>query len=301
MKKHKIIAYLAAITLIIGIAVYSKVELRSTGEPEKSSDFREAILIKLLSPDELKSDQKRKLLMTKDELLWERKLEENLGDFYLPRYKSEKIAGNRTAWDYVNDHPDKPNVLIIGDSISRGYTVPIQDAFKGDADVFRAPENTGATENGLKKLDMYLEGDKKWDVIVFNFGIHDRRDSQEKYRGNLRQLVTRLTKTGAKLIWVNTTPRPPIFKGLLPDSVVALRLWWSYGRGMDEKQLNQIADAVMSSYEIQVVDIEQSLGSKLRQNQIPNDVHFPEPFYAEIAAPIVRAIRSDLDHVGHPL
>src|SRR3990172_9226247 len=49
----------------------------------------------------------------------------------------------------ITDDPKLPRVLLIGDSISMGYTA-----------------------RGLDQLDAWL-GEKPWDVIHFNFGLHD--------------------------------------------------------------------------------------------------------------------------------
>ena len=56
----------------------------------------------------------------------------------------------------------------------------------------------------------------KWDVIHFNWGLHDlkvtadggRQVPLEVYEKNLQVLVARLKKTGARLIWATTTPVP---------------------------------------------------------------------------------------------
>src|SRR5690554_6092851 len=73
---------------------------------------------------------------------------------------------------------DLPNVLILGDSISIGYTPFVQEYLKGKANVFRPvfengkPENCQGTTNGIKNIDRWL-GTKKWNIIHFNFGLHD--------------------------------------------------------------------------------------------------------------------------------
>src|SRR4051812_33030943 len=122
----------------------------------------------------------------------------------------------------VEDDPKLPRVLLIGDSISMGYTLPVRELLKGKANVHRIPDNCGPTERGLSQLDKWL-GDGKWDVIHFNFGLHDLKylDANGKYvdpskgkqvappevyERNLRELVARLKKTGAKLIFATTTP-----------------------------------------------------------------------------------------------
>ncbi|QDV66172.1 SGNH/GDSL hydrolase family protein [Crateriforma conspicua] len=72
--------------------------------------------------------------------------------------------------------PDKvdaslPNVLLIGDSISIGYTTAVRSQLSGVANVYRPPTNCGPTTRGVEQIDQWL-GDRKWDVIHFNFGLH---------------------------------------------------------------------------------------------------------------------------------
>lgn len=160
--------------------------------------------------------QKWKAGLSPAEQAWETVLEQNLGGFYLPIHKREKVAGKSNAWDFVADDPKLPRVLLIGDSVSRGYTLAARKALAGRANVHRAPENCGPTSNGLKKLDVWLGGGK-WDVIHFNFGIHDRATKPADYEQHLEAIVTRLKATGARVIWASTTPIPPDTKdGRLP-------------------------------------------------------------------------------------
>jgi hypothetical protein len=121
--------------------------------------------------------------------------------------RKEKIAGRSNAWDFVQDDPKLPRVLLIGDSISRGYTQDVRKAMAGKANVHRAPENCGPTANGVKKIEIWL-GDGKWDVIHFNFGIHDRKTPAADYEQRLETLIARMKQTGAKLIFATTTPVP---------------------------------------------------------------------------------------------
>src|SRR3954451_8440143 len=56
----------------------------------------------------------------------------------------------------IVDTPGLPRVLLIGDSISMGYTISVRELLKGEANVHRVPENGGDTANGLAKLDKWL-------------------------------------------------------------------------------------------------------------------------------------------------
>jgi uncharacterized sulfatase len=109
-----------------------------------------------------------------------------------------------------------PRVLIIGDSISKGYTPGVVKRLGGRAEVTRIPGNGMWTGTGLEKIDQWL-GDGRWDVIHFNWGLwdmygwefHAEDRSPEAYEKRLEALVTRLEKTGATLIWATTTPACP--------------------------------------------------------------------------------------------
>lgn len=159
-----------------------------------------------------------------------------------------------------------PNVLILGDSISIGYTRDVRSLMEGKANVFRPmkasgkrPENCGDTPMGIKGVDRWLD-DTNWDVIHFNWGLWDlcyrnpkaktqgKRDKKngtlsttpEQYEKNLEMLVTRLKKTEAKLIWASTT--------LVPDGEV--------GRiAGDDVKYNAIASRVMKRHGIPTDDL----------------------------------------------
>lgn len=125
--------------------------------------------------------------------------------YIVPRMNGAYTLENPGIWGILQDDPALPRVLIIGDSISLGYTLPVRDALKGKANVHRPPCNCGPTNAILNGLDDWL-GEGKWDVIHINAGLHDRRKTDEQYRENLEKIVERLKKTGATIIWANTTP-----------------------------------------------------------------------------------------------
>ena len=150
-----------------------RIEAPSPAQPEPTN-VKEAAAIKAREKAEL--DKKYQAWVAKlspAQQAWERTLQAELGDFYLPIHKREKVAGKSNAWDFVEDDPSLPRVLLIGDSVSRAYTRTVRKELRGIANVHRAPANCGPTSTGLKKIDVWL-GDGKWDVIHFNFGIHDR-------------------------------------------------------------------------------------------------------------------------------
>ena len=126
----------------------------------------------------------------------------------------------RPSFVWPEPDPALPDVLLIGDSISIGYTAPLRRALRGNANVFRVPANARHTRQTLENIETYL-GQRDWDVIHFNCGIHDltridedggaatdgdRQVPPEAYERNLERLVRRLKATGAELVWGSTTP-----------------------------------------------------------------------------------------------
>src|SRR5689334_4412744 len=94
---------------------------------------------------------------------------------------AKKKKPENPAYQKITDVPGLPRVLLIGDSISIGYTVAVRDELKGKANVHRPATNCGPTTRGVQMIDQWLE-DGKWDVIHFNFGLHDLKfvDDQGK-------------------------------------------------------------------------------------------------------------------------
>ena len=78
----------------------------------------------------------------------------------------------RPEYAFVKADPDLPNVLLIGDSISMQYTMGVREKLAGIANVYRAPDNCRSTRQTRREIDKYL-GEMRWDVIHFNWGIHD--------------------------------------------------------------------------------------------------------------------------------
>lgn len=182
----------------------------------------------------------------------------------------------------VQDVAGLPRVLLIGDSISMGYTLPVRKLLEGKANVHRIPQNGGPTKNGVANIEKWL-GDGKWAVIHFNFGIHDlkfmpdgkRQVEPADYEKNLRALVARMKATGAKLIWATTTP--------IPDGELTPAR--KFG---DVKEYNEIAGRVMKENGVAIDDLNAHITPKLAELQNPRDVHF-KPAGSEFLAQKVAA------------
>jgi hypothetical protein len=147
----------AAVSLVATITIHAQQTPATPAAATEPTNAAEAATKKAAADKIIDGKyQQWKATRSPEELKWVETLEANLGGFYLPLYKLEKSRGSVSAWDYVPDDPKLPRVLLIGDSVSRGYTLATREALAGQANVHRAPENCGPTANGLKKLDIWV-------------------------------------------------------------------------------------------------------------------------------------------------
>ena len=159
---------------------------------------------------------------------------------------------------------------------------------KGKANVHRIPTNGGPTTKGLVQIDSWL-GDSKWDVIHFNWGLHDlkfmphgkRQVTPAAYEKNLDSLVRRIKQTGAKLIWRNTTPVPEakVRPRRIPADVV------SY---------NAAARRVMQKYSVPIHDLYSFALVRLEKVQLPANVHFTTEGSVALAEEVAKVILDGL-------
>ncbi|WP_294396011.1 SGNH/GDSL hydrolase family protein [Prosthecobacter sp.] len=203
-----------------------------------------------------------------------------------PPAKSKRPPNSAMA--PIQDVAGLPRVLLIGDSISIGYTLPVRKLLEGKANVHRIPTNGGPTKNGVANIAKWL-GTGKWDVIHFNWGIHDlkympdgkRQVEPADYEANLRSLVATLKKTGAKLIWAATTPIPE--GELTPPR--------KFGQ---VKEYNDIAAKVMAENGVAIDDLNARITPQLATMQNPHDVHYTpagsEYLAQQVAEEIGRAL-----------
>jgi hypothetical protein len=101
-----------------------------------------------------------------------------------------------------------PRVLLIGDSIARDYYPEVEKRLAGKAFVARLATSRFVSDPVLlKEIELVLEG-SKFDVVVFNNGMHGWQHSEAEYRKAFPKFIKtiRAHAPKAKLIWATTTP-----------------------------------------------------------------------------------------------
>ncbi len=198
----------------------------------------------------------------------------------------------------IADVEGLPRVLLIGDSISIGYTLAVRELLAGKANVHRPATNCGSTQRGIASIDEWL-GDGEWDVIHFNWGLHDLKFVKpgteqlvpvetdgagklvaiEDYEANLRKLVARLRETGAELIWRNTTPVPEGARGRIVG---------------DAAKYNAVAAKVMEEAGVEIHDLYAFAKEHAAEIQRKADVHYTPEGSRRLAEEVVKVLEPKL-------
>ena len=199
---------------------------------------------------------------------------------------------------------ESPKVLIIGDSISLGYTPVLQGILHKQVEIIRPLNKNGGwincqgTKFSREMMDEWLAAGQ-FDVIHFNFGLHDlkhvhpetgrnstdpthpQQSNLEQYEKNLREIVAKLKATDAKLIFATTTPYPDKPGGPLR-------------RSDQPAKYNQAALRIMKENGIRVNDLHGFVLPRMDELLLPNNVHFRPAANLELAEQVANEIKAAL-------
>eukprot|EP00117_Sycon_ciliatum_P035470 scpid89431/ scgid26879/ len=194
-----------------------------------------------------------------------------------------------------------PNCLILGDSVSDGYTPIVQQILNQTCQVQHTPYaygsgGAGPVQYGLACLEHFLLTGKlvsiEWDVIFFNFGLHNLVNStsaEQLYRDDLNKITEILRRASKKVIFGLTTP-------FMPD--------YTQGNHVVE-DLNRIAASVMQTQPspVPIIDLYSAVVKECGPvpykscsicRKDPCQYHYTPQGYELIAAPVAEAIKNDL-------
>jgi acyl-CoA thioesterase-1 len=209
------------------------------------------------------------------------------------------LLGLATLPSFAADAAAKKRLLILGDSISIGYTPYVQKMLADEMVVIRPtrngkPENCSGTTSGVANIDRWLQIDGgKWDVIHFNWGLHDLKHVKagdpkgavsdlatdppqatvEVYEKHLREIVAKLKATGARLVF-------------------AMKV---YRSNADVIRYNEAALRVMKDNNVPVNDLYTFVKPRMKELQIqPANVHFVPAGSEALAAEVVKTVKAAL-------
>lgn len=194
-------------------------------------------------------------------------------------------------FDNPVDDSGLPRVLIIGDSISIGYTPRVRKLLEGKANVHRPKTNCRWSAFGNENVLQWI-GEEKWDLIHFNFGLWDwygwkqeNKATPQSYAKSLEGIVQKLKSSDAKLVFAVTTP-PCIG----PEKKVKFKV-----TNEQAEEFNRLARAVMKKHGVAINDLYSLIGKDRAKYQLgENDVHYNDAGRDLLATQVSRVIISEL-------
>ena len=190
----------------------------------------------------------------------------------------------KIEWTWT-DRPDSPaaalpNVLLVGDSITRGYYPATAKELDGVANVYLFATSASSGDKRLPEQlrDYFAMMGLKFAVIHFNNGMYGWGYTEQDYARGLPGMIRSLREgvPHAALVWANTTP-------VLHDSTQGE----STNARIDER--NRLAAEIMVREGI-AIDDQHAL--MLKHADLHNgDVHFTDAGSALEAVQVAESIR----------
>lgn len=187
-----------------------------------------------------------------------------------------------------------PNVLILGDSISIGYTPVVAGRSRGCANVYRPSANCGSSQVYREHIQEWLGG-RTWDLIHFNCGLHDinrrnniaynregeRRVTLEKYTHNLSVILTSMKNAASAVVWASSTPVPLEAAGRTPADILLY---------------NREAEKIMEEAGVEMNDLYSFILPHTPEcHPALNNVHYTDEGYELLGMQVANKIRHNLD------
>ena len=179
-----------------------------------------------------------------------------------------------------------PQLIYIGDGVSKGIFRYLQPLLPQWQLFHPAEELQGACRNsnvGVSCTRRWL-GKRPWDVVAFNFGLHDIAHNHERvgatqYQANLHLIVRQIRAQcpNATIIWGSTTPVPRDSLDLRPPR-----------SDFDVIGYNGLARDVMELEGVEVIRMYSVVSTK---EQLADDIYFSDTGYEQMAHYLARHIQ----------
>jgi len=117
--------------------------------------------------------------------------------------KKETFEWVQSWCDYA-DKTDKPRVLLVGDSITRGYQAIVRELLKDVAYVDYLSTSYAVDNKLYGQLVEGMAKNSDYALIHFNHGLHGFHMTPRTYKSKLKNLLVRM-RGKAKLVLAETT------------------------------------------------------------------------------------------------
>jgi len=128
-----------------------------------------------------------------------------------PANSNIKLEKVEWTWADRSDPVDGrlPNILLVGDSITRAYFPEVAKQFAGKANVYLFATSCSAGDPRLpEQLQLFFQGQPSFSVIHFNNGMHGWDYDDQTFATAIPEMVKTLKAytRSSRLIWATITP-----------------------------------------------------------------------------------------------
>jgi hypothetical protein len=193
----------------------------------------------------------------------------------------EKYEWFNIWWDCADDDV-LPRVLLIGDSISCGYSGVVTEALREKCHVDRLGTSRSLNDPVLLQATEMMLREFPYQAVHFNNGLHGFRLDGPTYSAALREYVALIRRAApqAKLIWASSTP---ITENGKPDALA------------DSNEVvsarNALAAEVMQELGIPTNDLYSVVIGKAELRS-PDGYHYSGDGYAALGKAVTEALQS---------
>lgn len=191
------------------------------------------------------------------------------------------------AWYANAEKTDRPAVLIIGDSISKGYGTVVENSLAGKAYTARLSTSRGICDPCLLDELRAMTRNHKFAVIHFNNGLHGADYTDAEYEAGYRN-VLKLLQTeanGARIV--------------LASSTLVLPGWRNWGKSDDANRKliearNAIVKRLAAEAGIPFNDLCAVTATHPEYYNPGDPIHYNGTGYAKLGAKVAEAIQGEL-------
>jgi lysophospholipase L1-like esterase len=187
-----------------------------------------------------------------------------------------------------------PKLLIVGDSISMGYTETVAAELAGAAEVVHSPGNASDCTNIVATIDARL-ADAQPQTVVLNCGLHDVKRARDSdrcqvplmfYKTILPAIIEKVRAAGCRCVWVNTTP-------VIEKLHRAAKSFDRFNKDIDD--YNKAAREIVRKAKLPIINLNKAARNLGLETALTGDgVHFTPEAYEALGKKIAARLREVL-------
>jgi lysophospholipase L1-like esterase len=187
-----------------------------------------------------------------------------------------------SSWCEASTQNDLPRVLLIGDSITRGYQEQVRLLLKGKCYVDYLAVSYAIDTKMYNQLVKNFASDSRYDVIHFNHGLHGIHMTKRTYSSRMEKLLKKLS-LNSKVVLAKTT-------FVYNEGNKTTHEKWN--KRVEER--NSVVDDLAKKYGF-IIDDLYSVSVQIPTSLRANDgTHFQADGYAVLAQSVVESIEKVL-------